>query len=318
VPERPLISVVVPCLNEEESLPLLKERLLPVLEALGSWEVVLVDDGSTDGTLELMQRMHRDEPRIHFVSFSRNFGHEAATSAGMEHAEGAWVVLIDADLQDPPEVIPELLAKGQEGFDVVTARRRARSGERISKKLTSALFYRTMAFMIREFELPLDTGDFRIMSRRAVDAFNRMRERNRFVRGMVAWSGFTSAEVPYDRHARVGGETKYGPVKLIALALDAMTGFSTIPLRVASWLGLTITMLAAVGAVVVVIQRLFLGLDIEGYAFQTVSLLFLGGVQLLMLGVLGEYVGRIYDEVKRRPLYLVADTSRERPPPGSR
>ncbi|MCA9570676.1 MAG: glycosyltransferase family 2 protein, partial [Myxococcales bacterium] len=271
MPDRPLVSAVVPCLNEEQSLPRLRERLVPVLEALGTWQILLVDDGSTDGTLDVMRAMHAEDPRIQYVSFSRNFGHEAASTAGLAHATGAWVVLIDADLQDPPEVIAELLARGQEGFDVVTARRRARAGERMTKKLTSALFYRALALAVSDFELPLDTGDFRILSRRAVDGFNRMPERNRFVRGMIAWSGFRTSEVVYDREARVAGETKYGPLQLVALALDAMTGFSTVPLRLSSWLGFAITGFAALGAMVVVVQRLFFGLDIEGYAFQTVS-----------------------------------------------
>lgn len=305
----PLLSVVVPCLNEQDSLPRLHDRLVPVLERLGTWEVVLVDDGSRDRTLELMRGLHERDARIHYVSFSRNFGHEAASTAGMAHTSGRFVVLIDADLQDPPEVIERLLERAREGFDVVTARRDRRDGEGVAKLLTSALFYRGMAALIKDFQLPLDTGDFRLMSRKAVDGFLCMGERNRFVRGMIAWSGFKTAEVRYERDARVGGETKYGPLKLLALAIDALTGFSTIPLRISSWMGLGVTGLAAVGAVIVVIQRLFLGLDIEGYAFQTVSMFFLGGVQLVMLGILGEYVGRIYDEVKRRPLYLVAETS---------
>jgi glycosyltransferase involved in cell wall biosynthesis len=304
---------VVPCLNEEVSLPKLRERLVPVLDAMGSFEVVFVDDGSTDATLSVMQSLHADDARLHFVSFSRNFGHEAASTAGLAHARGEFVVLIDADLQDPPELIPELLAECQRGFDIVTARRDSREGERFAKLITSALFYRTMAALITDFQLPLDTGDFRMMSRKAVDAFLRMDERNRFVRGMVAWTGFPTSEVRYKRDARAGGETKYGPLKLIALAIDALTGFSTIPLRISSWMGLGVTALAAVGAIVVVIQRLFLGLDIEGYAFQTVSMFFLGGVQLVMLGILGEYVSRIYDEVRRRPLYLVAHSSLRSP-----
>ncbi|MCB9676206.1 MAG: glycosyltransferase family 2 protein [Alphaproteobacteria bacterium] len=304
-----MITVVVPCLNEEACLPLLVDRLVPVLEPLGTWEVLFVDDGSTDGTLAALRSLHARDPRLHFLSLSRNFGHEAATTAGMAHARGQWVALIDADLQDPPEVLTALLARGAEGFDVVTARRRARSGERLSKRLTSALFYRAMTLLVDDFELPLDTGDFRVLSRKAVDGFLRMPERNRFVRGMIAWSGYPTAEVTYERDARAAGETKYGPLQLAALALDAVIGFSTVPLRISSWLGISITALAAVGAIVVVVQRLFLDLDIEGYAFQTVSMLVLGGVQLVMLGVLGEYVGRIYDEVKRRPLYLVAEAS---------
>ncbi len=280
-----------------------------MLEPLGDFEVVLVDDGSTDGTLGVMREIHESDARFHYVSFSRNFGHEAASTAGLAHTRGDWVVLIDADLQDPPELIEQLLAECEKGFDIVTARRDSRDGEHWAKLLTSALFYRTMAALITDFQLPLDTGDYRMMSRSAVNAFLRMDERNRFVRGMVAWTGFPTSEVRYQRDARIGGETKYNAVKLIALAVDALTGFSTIPLRISSWMGLFVTALAAFGAIVVVVQRLFLGLDIEGYAFQTVSMFFLGGVQLVMLGILGEYIGRIYDEVRRRPLYLVADSS---------
>lgn len=305
----PLITVVVPCLDEQDSLPTLRDRLIPVLEGIGSFEVVLVDDGSRDGTLAVMQALHTEDSRIRYMSFSRNFGHEAATSAGLLHARGDWVVLIDADLQDPPEVIPKLLARGLEGFDVVTARRQVREGERLSKRLTSALFYRFFGLFIQDFQLPLDTGDFRIMSRVAVDGFNHMPERNRFVRGMIAWSGYRTAEVAYQREARLAGETKYGPLKLIALAVDAVTSFSTLPLRFATWVGLSVTTFALLAALNMVYQKLFGDLELEGYAYQMVSMFFLGGVQLLILGIIGEYIGRIYDEVKRRPLFLIGSAS---------
>ena len=308
----PLLSVVVPCLNEEGSLPLLMGRLSPVLNAItDSWEVVLVDDGSTDSTLDVMRALREDEPRVQFVSFSRNFGHEAATTAGVAHALGDAVVLIDADLQDPPELIGEMVERWREGADIVYATRESRDGENPFKLATSALFYRTLS-RLADVEIPLDTGDFRLMSRPAVEAFLQMPERNRFVRAMVAWTGFPSAKVTYRRDARVAGDTKYGPVKLAILALDAITSFSTVPLQLTGWLGGCVTVLAAFGAVEMIIEKLFLGLEIEGYALQIVGMFFLGGIQLLMLGVIGAYVGRIYTEVQRRPHYFVRETTTPR------
>jgi polyisoprenyl-phosphate glycosyltransferase len=305
--EAPTISVVVPCYDEEANIALLVERLTDSIEPLDAgFEVILVDDGSHDGTLDVMKREHARDHRIKFVALSRNFGHEAASTAGLSHARGAAIVLIDADLQDPPEVIPEMVARWREGYDLVFARRGTRAGEGRLKRLSSALFYRLMRWLVH-FDFPADTGDFRLMSRPVVDAFLQMPERNRFVRGMVAWTGFRSTAVEYSREARHAGETKYPLRKLILLTLDAITGFSTFPLRLVSMMGFAVTLFSAIATIWVAYQRLFLDLAIPGYALLVTGMFFLGGVQILMLGAIGEYVGRIYMETQRRPLFLVRE-----------
>ncbi len=302
-----VLSIVVPCHDEEGNVEVLLQRIRESLDPLEpAWEVVFVDDGSRDGTLERLRDLARSDARVRFVALTRNFGHEAATTAGLGHARGEAVVLMDADLQDPPEVIPEMVRLWREGFHVVYARRERRDGESVVKRWSSGLFYRLMG-RITSFDLPRDVGDFRLMSRAAVDAFLRMPERNRFVRGMVAWSGFRSAEVTVARAPRHAGETKYSMWKLTVLALDAMTAFSAAPLRAVSLAGLVVTGLSLLGAAIVVFQKLFLGIPIPGYAFLVTGVFFLGGVQILMLGVMGEYVGRIFVETQRRPVYLVAE-----------
>lgn len=303
----PQISVVVPCHNEEDNVGPLLNRLVPVLEELQrGFEVILVDDGSRDRTLERLRSAHASDERVKYLALSRNFGHEAASTAGLRHALGDVVVLMDADLQDPPELIPTLIERWQDGYDLVFATRPHREGEGWFKKASSALFYRIMRRVVK-FDFPTDTGDFRLMARPVVEAFLQMPERNRFVRGMVAWTGFRAASVEYRREARHSGTTKYDFGKLLVLALDALTGFSAVPLRVVSLLGLAVTLLSAVGTLWIVVNRLFLGIDIPGYAFLVTGVLFLGGVQILMLGAIGEYVGRIYVETQRRPLYLVRE-----------
>jgi glycosyltransferase involved in cell wall biosynthesis len=303
----PLLSVVVPCYNEEGNLEPLVQRLTEVLEALAApFEVVFVDDGSQDGTLESLRAIRARDGRIKFLSLSRNFGHEAASTAGLRHASGDAVILMDADLQDPPEVIPELVEKWKEGFELVFATRDSREGEGWMKRATSALFYRIMRRVVK-FDFPTDTGDFRLMSRPVVNGFLLMPERNRFVRGMVAWTGFQWTSVRYQRAARHSGNTNYGFRELVSLALDAFTGFSAVPLRIVSLIGLCVTVLAAAGTLWIVLNKLLLGLDIPGYAFLATGVLFLGGVQILLLGTIGEYVGRIYVETQRRPLYLIRD-----------
>jgi len=305
--EAPSITVVVPCHDEEGNIELLVERLKASVEPVDAhFEVILVDDGSNDGTLDAMKAEHLRDPRIKFVALSRNFGHEAASTAGLSHARGEAIVLIDADLQDPPEVIPELVDKWREGYDLVFAKRGTRAGESGFKRLGSAVFYRLMRWLV-QFDFPTDTGDFRLMSRSVTDAFLQMPERNRFVRGMVAWTGFRSTAVEYSRGARYAGETKYPLGKLILLTLDAITGFSTFPLRLVSMMGYVVTLFSAVATIWVAYQRLFLGLAIPGYALLVTGMFFLGGVQILMLGTIGEYVGRIYSETQRRPLFLVRE-----------
>lgn len=303
----PEISVVVPCHNEEGNIGPLVNRLTSVLTGIGdSFEIILVDDGSTDQTLARMRAAHEADPRLKFLSLSRNFGHEAASTAGLRHAAGNAVVLIDADLQDPPEVIAELVARWREGFELVFATRDKRPGEGVFKRVTSILFYRLMGRVVN-FDFPADTGDFRLMSRPVVEGFLRMPERNRFVRGMVAWTGFKATSVHYERDARHSGETNYDVGKLMVLALDAITGFSAVPIRLVSLVGFFVTILAALGTIWIVFNKLVLGIAIPGYAFLMTGVLFLGGVQILMLGAIGEYVGRIYVETQRRPLYLVRE-----------
>lgn len=305
---RPLLSVVVPCHNEQDNVGPLLEKLIPVLSSLGSdFEVILVNDGSSDQTLERLREARENNDRVKYISLSRNFGHEAASTAGLRRATGKAVVLMDADLQDPPEVIVELVERWQEGYELVFATRSDRAGESWLKRFTSAVFYRVLRKVVN-FDFPADTGDFRLMSRPVVDGFLRMPERNRFVRGMVAWTGFRSTSVEYTRAPRRSGQTNYNYGKLVVLALDAVTGFSAVPIRLVSLFGFFVTGLSVIGTMWIVFNKLLLGIPIPGYAFLVTGVLFLGGVQILMLGMIGEYVGRIYVETQRRPLYLVSES----------
>ncbi len=307
MPADVVYSFVIPVLNEEDVLPQLFERLDSLLDGLdGSSEVVLVDDGSTDRTFGLIEKHSAEDHRYRGIRLSRNFGHQVAITAGMEHAKGRAVVVMDADLQDPPEVVGEMIARWKEGFAVVAGRRVARQGEKVSKRATAHLFYR-MLDRLSDTRIPLDVGDFRLMDRRAVDAFLSMPERQRYVRGMVAWLGFRQTVVDYVRPERQAGVTKYPLNKMIGLALNAVVGFSTVPLRVISKLGLIVSVvsfLAGFGSII----AYFLGATVPGWTSTVVVAFFVGGVQLIVLGVIGEYVGRIYDEVRRRPLYLVSET----------
>ncbi len=305
----PTLSIVIPCYNEEGNIGPLIQRLTTVLEGTGDpFELIFVDDGSQDQTLDRLKASREADPRVKFVSLSRNFGHEAASTAGLRHASGEAVVLMDADLQDPPEVIPELVKRWRDGFELVFATRDSREGEGLFKRASSAIFYRLMGSVVK-FEFPADTGDFRLMSRAVVQGFLLMPERNRFVRGMVAWTGFRRTSVVYHRSRRHSGRTNYHLWELVSLALDAFTGFSAIPIRLVSLVGLFVTFLSAAGTLWIVVQKLLLDLEIPGYAFLVTGVLFLGGVQILMLGAIGEYVGRIYVETQRRPLYLIRELS---------
>ncbi|KDA53733.1 MAG: glycosyltransferase family 2 protein [Acidobacteriota bacterium] len=305
------LSVVVPVFNEEENLPELYRRLTAVLgTAASSWEILFVDDGSRDRSWEIIRGLAENDPRVRGLRFSRNFGHQMAFAAGLDHARGQAVVIMDADLQDPPELIPQLLAKHREGFEVVYAVRTARHGETFFKRLTAKLFYRLLA-RITSVQIPLDTGDFRLMGRRAVEAFRRLPERHRFTRGLVAWLGFPQTGVPYERAPRHAGTTKYPLRKMLRFAVDAITSFSHVPLQLATWLGFIVSGFAFF-YILVVIALKFAGISWPGYTSIMAAILFLGGVQLVMVGLLGEYVGRIYDEVKHRPLYLVAEEAGSR------
>ena len=299
------LSVVIPIFNEEPNLRELHRRLGEVLPALADeFEIVFVDDGSRDGTLEVLAELASRDAVVKYLSFSRNFGHEIASTAGLDHADGDAVVLMDGDLQDPPESISELVAKWREGFDVVYAVRRSRHGEGLAKRLTAKLFYRMLRWLAG-IDLPLDAGDFRLMDRKVVDAFRQFRERERFVRGLVAWMGFRQSAIAYDRPARYAGRTKYNFWRLTALAADAVSAFSRVPLRAVSIVGLIASVLTGLGVLVVVGQGLVGGFAGRGQALATAAMLFFGGVQLLVLGLLGEYLGKIYRETQRRPLYFV-------------
>lgn len=308
VPDHPLtVSVVVPICNEEATVGAFFDRLTPVLEALGvSYEVICVNDGSSDGTQALLAEAHRRDPRIRVLSFSRNFGKEAALSAGLDHARGAAVVPIDADLQDPPELIGAMLERWRAGHDVVLAVRRRRESDSWLKRRSAAAFYALINRMAR-VRIPANAGDFRLMDRRVVETLKRLHERNRFMKGLFAWVGFRQCEVVYDRPERVGGKTKFSYWRLWNFALDGITGHSTLPLRIAGYLGILTAIAALLFGVWLVIRTLVFGVDVPGYASAMVVTLFLGGIQLIVLGVIGEYLGRVYQEAKQRPLYVIDD-----------
>ena len=304
---KPTISIVAPVYNEEDVLPELARRVREVMDETGEdWELVLVDDGSRDRSAQIIQELHEADPRVTGVSFSRNFGFQIAVTAGLDHARGDAIILTDADLQDPPQVYPRMIARWREGYDVVYGIRTSREGETWFKVMTAKLFYRFI-YRITSVDIPLDTGDFRLIDRRVVDAIRRMPERNRFLRGMVPWVGYRQTGIEYERVARFAGESKFSSVRqMLPFAVDAVTSFSYFPLRIATYLGFIIAVISMLAILTVVLVRLF-GPDtpLLGQATTLVAVLFLGGVQLISLGIIGEYLGRIYDEVKGRPLYLV-------------
>ena len=300
----PVLSVVVPAYNEAASLPALLARLAPVMDGLAlPWELVLVNDGSTDATLDAMQRLRAADPRIAIVNLSRNFGKEAATTAGLDHARGEAVILLDADLQDPPELIPDLVAGWRQGFDTVYAQRRERQGDTWLKRATASAFYRVMS-QAGPVQVPRDTGDFRLMSRRVVAALGGLRERHRFMKGLFAWVGYPSVAVAYDRAPRHAGQSAWSYWRLWNLALEGITGFTTAPLRLATYFGLVIGAGAGLYLTAVVIRTLLFGNEVPGYPSLLAVILLLGGTQLLTLGIMGEYLARVFNEVKGRPLYL--------------
>lgn len=303
----PLHSVVVPVYNEIESIGDFHRRCATAMEAVGErFEIVYVDDGSSDGSWSALKQIAKDDSRARLVRLSRNFGHQLAITAGMEHAAGDTVCVIDADLQDPPEVIADLINAWRAGADIVYAVRTERRGESWFKKSSASIFYRLIS-ALSDVDLPLDVGDFRLMSKRANEALCDMPENHRYVRGMVAWLGFETAKVGYARDPRLAGETKYPIGKMLRFATDGILAFSTRPLRIATWLGLLVSASAFVTAVALVVARFVGDYAVQGWTSVTVLVLLLSGVQLLTIGALGEYVGRIYTEVRRRPLYLVRD-----------
>jgi len=290
-----------------DNLPVLYSRVSEVMNGTEeAWELILVDDGSKDGSNEVIRKLASADERVRPVIFARNFGHQIAVTAGLDYSRGDAVIIIDADLQDPPEVIHDLIAKWREGYEVVYAVRKEREGETWFKKTTAALFYR-MIYRITDVKIPLDTGDFRLIDRKVVNIMSKMRERHRFLRGIGAWVGFKQIGVEYNRAARFAGETKYPLKKMLKLALNAITGFSYFPLQVATYIGFISAGLSILAIPVVIILRLISAPQLTGQATTLIMVLFLGGVQLISIGIIGEYIGRIYDEVKGRPLYIVAE-----------
>ena len=301
----PKLSVVVPCYNEEKGIDALIARLLPICnESFGrSFEILLVDDGSADGTWRKICSNADSSPNVVGVKLARNSGHQLALSAGLQQAAGDYIFILDADLQDPPELLPEMLAQIRQGNDVVFGQRRQRAGETWFKRKTASVFYRTLS-RLSAIEIPKDTGDFRLMTRRVLDELNAMPECHRFVRGMVSWIGFKQTALLYDRHARFDGESHYPLKKMLSFAVDAITSFSVVPLRLASIFGAVCSAFSIFFMMFVAVNYL-MGNTVQGWASLAMIVLFIGGVQLLFLGIVGEYVGRIYGEVKRRPLYAL-------------
>jgi glycosyltransferase involved in cell wall biosynthesis len=303
-----VLSIVVPMYNETENIGPFYERLKKVLDNIGeSYEIICVNDGSTDATLENLLKLREKDPNMKVVDLSRNFGKEIALTAGLDFSLGMAVVPIDADLQDPPELIPQLVAKWKEGYEVVYAVRKSRLGESWFKKLTAHLFYR-FAEKVMHINIPRDTGDFRLMDRLVVDALKNMRERNRFMKGLFAWVGFKQVAIYYERDPRHKGKTKWNFFKLLNFAIEGITSFSYIPLRLATYIGLVIALMSFFYAAYIMISTLIYGNPVPGYPSVITIILFLGGVQLICIGILGEYMGRIYNEVKQRPVYVIRKT----------
>ena len=304
----PVVSIVAPIFNEEETLPELCRRVTQVMQTLGiPYELILVNDGSSDDSLALMQSLHQSDPRTKYVSLSRNFGHQIAITAGLDFATGAAVVVMDGDLQDPPELLPALIDKWRAGFVVVYAVRQERAGLSYPRQSLYRAFYRLLRALAR-IDIPVDSGDFRLMSRRVIDTLKQMPERNRFVRGLTAWVGFQQTGVPYDRPDRYAGTVKYSVAKLWRLGMDGLISFSYLPLQLATWLGFLIAGSCTVFIGYLFWARLFADRLPDGWTSLMVAVVFLGGIQLLTLGIVGEYIGRIFDEVKGRPVYIVDHT----------
>ena len=306
--EKILCSVVIPAYNEELVVQETYKRLKAVMDSINEpYELVFVNDGSKDNTAAILRKLCEADPRVKLVDFSRNFGHQLASTAGMDYSSGETVVLIDADLQDPPELIPEMIKKWREGYEVIYGVRKKRIGETFFKKLTAKLFYRFMKSMT-EVDMPLDTGDFRLIDRKVCDALKSANEKNRYIRGLISWLGFKQIGIEYVRDKRFAGETKYPLKKMLKFAFDGITSFSYKPLKLATYFGTFISGISFLYLLVVLYQRLFTDSTVAGWASTLAVSLFFNGIVLIILGIIGEYIGRIYDEVKGRPLYIVRET----------
>lgn len=305
--DKVFLSLIVPVYNEEEVIDVFYERTAPILSAIDErFEIIFINDGSRDKTVPRIKNLCFRDPRVKLVSFSRNFGKEIAITAGLDFCGGEVVVVTDVDLQDPPEVITEMVAKWKEGYDTVYATRVFREGESFFKKATASLFYRVIRWLTR-IDLPGNTGDFRLINRRTVEALRMIREQHRFMKGLFSWVGFKQTQVLYQRQPRAAGKTKWNYWKLWNFAIEGITSFSYVPLQIASYLGIVIALLAFLYSIFLVVRTLISGIDVPGYASIMVVVLFLGGSQLIFLGVIGEYLGRLYNESKHRPLYLIQE-----------
>jgi len=304
------ISVVVPIFNEDKNIQLLYDRLLSVFKqmATSSFELLFVNDGSTDKSLTVLKQLAGADTNVRFLDLSRNFGHQIAVMAGLDNAKGESIIIIDADLQDPPELIPKLLQRKKQGFDVVYAKRKTRKNEGLPKKVTARLFYRLLD-SITTIPIPLDTGDFRVVSRRVVDVLKQMPEQEKFLRGQIAWMGFDQSFVEYDRDGRHAGDTGYTWRKMIRFALDGITSFSDFPLKLATLSGFIVSFISFLLMIYALYSRFILKVYEPGWTSLMLSVLFIGGIQLLAVGIIGEYIGRISNNVKKRPLYLIKETS---------
>ncbi|HNZ82683.1 MAG TPA: glycosyltransferase family 2 protein [Sedimentibacter sp.] len=313
------VSLLIPAYNEEETIPLLYDELNKVLETIPGYEfeILFVNDGSSDNTLNILRNMQQRDTRINYISFSRNFGKETAMAAGFDYVTGDAAVIMDADLQDPPELIGEMIKYWEEGYDDVYAKRRSREGETWLKKFTSAAFYKLLQKMTK-IPIQEDTGDFRLLDRRAIESLKKLREKQRYTKGMFSWIGFNKKEILFDRKPRAAGKTKWNYLKLFNLALEGVTSFTTSPLRISTIIGILVSIFSMIYMVIVLIKSLIWKDPVQGYPSMMVTILFLGGVQLVSLGIIGEYVGRIFNETKYRPLYIIDEHNNEKIADGGR
>ena len=301
-----LITILVPAYNEQDVLYMLYERLSKIMNSLPKYdfEVLLINDGSKDNTLNIMQELRRHDNRICYLNLSRNYGKETAMIAGLDYTKGDAVVIIDADLQDPPELIPQMIEYWEQGYDDVYAKRKSRKGETWLKKFTSKMYYKTLQ-SVTKIEIQKDTGDFRLLDRRCIEALKQIRESQRYTKGLFSWIGYNKKEILYDRDPRAAGKTKWNYKKLIDLSIDGITSFTTAPLRWSAFIGLFVSLAGFIYMMVIILKTLIYGVDVPGYASTMVVMLFLGGIQLIFLGVIGEYLGRAFYETKHRPIYFV-------------